>query len=149
MKGGGGKIIWTLQRHLAPWTDGSWTPGVLAAGTDVPCMPLQTLELPWRDNLPDLSRVPADTYKLALNEGEKGGLRLEDKHGRTNVCAHAGNWASDVRGCIAPGLGLQPDGTGVLSSVPAVRLLVNWWRLCAGMGSAVHLEILDPPGWKS
>ena len=133
------RITWQLQRMVdASFSVGLWTPGVLRTGRGR--IPLYTLELPWRDNKVGESRIKPDSYRLQRNMGSKGGLRLEDKHGRTDILIHVANWPDDVRGCIGPGLGLQQDGSGVKNSTPALRLVTEWFAHDADLGPVV-LEI--------
>lgn len=75
-----------------------------------------TLELPWRDNQGGVSCIMPDTYKCWTWHSptfNRTVLRLEDKHGRTNVLVHSGNFGgdttkgeySDILGCTEVGRG--------------------------------------------
>lgn len=74
-----------------------------------------SLELPDRDNAPNVSRIPAGTYDTDLVYSAKFQrmvFRLEDVPGRSNVEIHPANWAgdvskgfySDLHGCITIGV---------------------------------------------
>lgn len=114
------------------------TPGVLSIeGSAFSCA---TLELPWRDNEPDKSRIPAGTYQASLVSTVNPALMpkvyaLENVPGRSNVLIHNGNFAgdtamgfkSDVEGCTLLGsmIGTLDNGNGsaqlaVLNSRPMV-----------------------------
>lgn len=72
-----------------------------------------TLELPWRDNEPFLSCIPAGTYPIAPYESSKFGSTylIQEVPGRTGILFHSGNVAGDKHkdyrthsaGCILPG----------------------------------------------
>lgn len=69
---------------------------------------LHTLELPWKDNAPDISCIPAGTYRLKRRFSAKHGYELfgiEDVPGRTDVELHIGNFLKDTLGCVLLGLG--------------------------------------------
>lgn len=121
--------------------------GVLAySDTGIP-HELQTIELPWRNDAPDKSCVPAGTYGLVphiVQSGVLAGLRTYALYGpgrgvipddsylsvlpagipkRTGILIHPANCASQLLGCIAPGLARgqlalsgEPLANAVLSS---------------------------------
>lgn len=113
------------------------TPGHLTIeGSDFTCC---TLELPWRDNAPDLSRVPAATpYPGVVTRTNNPALapevyELQGVEGRDHVMIHNGNYAgdttmgyrSDVEGCtilgsifgmLDPGEGFKGPQLAVLNS---------------------------------
>lgn len=69
-----------------------------------------TLELPYRDNVPNLSSIPTGRYvcKLSpsslintLTKGEwKSGWVLQNVPNRSDVMIHPGNITDDTHGCI-------------------------------------------------
>lgn len=74
---------------------------------------LVSLELPWRDNLKDLSCIPVGIYNVVPDDtGKHQYYRILDVPGRGNIEMHPANWAgdttkgllSDLRGCLAVGL---------------------------------------------
>lgn len=124
------------------------TPGRLVTEEGFSC---DTLELPWNGNKNLISCIRADTYLGHVWQSPTMGrpvVRLEDKHGRTNVLIHNGNFAGDptidedqdgksdklaqVKGCTEVGMGYgmidRPDGHGlqwgVLSSKPTLAALI-------------------------
>jgi len=72
----------------------------------------KTLELPWRDNKNDISRVPAGTYSAKMRVDGPRGWRVEllDVPGtRENIQLHVGNYASEIQGCILVGDSIARD----------------------------------------
>lgn len=82
----------------------------------------ETIEKPWRNNQPFISCVPCGTYELIPFWRSNGDdvyalfnpelnvyVDMDDRpsdHGRYGILIHIANWASEVVGCIAPGLEL-------------------------------------------
>lgn len=74
-----------------------------------------SLELPWRNNLSNVSRVPCGIYQVRWSlAGQTYRYELVGVPDRTDVQIHSGNWTgdralgllSDVKGCILLGLGV-------------------------------------------
>jgi len=63
-----------------------------------------TFELPWRDNLQDISCIPTGTYRLKMVNSAKFGpsYEVKDVDGRSHILIHTGNTVNDTRGCIMP-----------------------------------------------
>ena len=115
---------------------------------------LVSLELPWRDNRPQISSIPPGIYRCELVNSPKFGrvYGVQDVPGRSLILIHAANfagdtskgWKSELLGCIAPALNagvLKPkDGPAQragISSGKALEKLMAW----AG-GEPFELEIL-------
>jgi hypothetical protein len=64
-----------------------------------------TLELPWRDNKRNISCIPGGTYivKWRYSEKYKFHFHVTGVKDRTYILIHAGNFYSDLKGCIAVG----------------------------------------------
>ena len=133
----------TLTLAREPFSDlatmGSLTFGGIA---------LHTIERPWiptdPGGKPFKSCVPAGKYKLIPHTRQNGdqvvalvnpGLAVyytdRDRTrevGRYLILIHAGNWVTDVVGCIAPGLGrtVTDKGPMVTKSRNAMSALMNW-----------------------
>lgn len=95
---------------------------------------LYTVERPWLNNQPRVSCVPEGSYTLEPHSGGKytdtwalvGDTvsHWPDEGKRRSTCVfHAGNTYEDVKGCIAPGLSLDPERWGVRESRIAVEAL--------------------------
>ena len=92
-----------------------------------------TLELPNRNNMRSISRIPAGTYKTILTQSPRHGFvyHVLSVPKRSAILLHAGNFAgdtslgylSDVEGCIILGerYGIMRKQRAVLVSKPAVR----------------------------
>ena len=81
-----------------------------------------TVEAPWRGNEPFVSCLPEAQYSLAATASNKHGLTYvlinedinvtefkEQRSSRYACLLHLGNWPSDVKGCISPGLSLEAN----------------------------------------
>lgn len=69
-----------------------------------------TLELPWKDNEPNVSCIPTGTYLCKLRKASPGitaGLNkayeIMDVPSRGNILFHVANVTEELRGCIALG----------------------------------------------
>lgn len=72
-----------------------------------------TLELPWRHNVRQVSRIPEGEYSLKfrqsplisrITKGEyTSGWEVVKVTGRDYIMIHPGNWPSDTEGCILVG----------------------------------------------
>lgn len=85
-----------------------------------------SLELPWRDNAPNVSCIPAGSYKSTMTYSPRFKRQmylLEGVKGRAGVRIHPANLSSQLNGCLALGLRRgQIDGVkAVLLSQPAIR----------------------------
>lgn len=114
----------TLERHE---TGPQGTFGRLA----IPGRVLYTLEREWLDNKPNVSCVPAGTYRCVYSYSPRFGLRLyllDQVPGRSGIRIHPANLARQLNGCIALGerLGHMDRVKAVLLSVPAVRSLESY-----------------------
>ena len=70
------------------------------------CM-LKTLELPWKDNQKYISCIPEGTYGIVYPySGTKYNdvFMLTRVPGRSGILIHAGNYTSQIEGCILPGV---------------------------------------------
>lgn len=69
---------------------------------DVQCF---TLELPWHNNLPNISCIPPGQYSYFRRTSPSNGevLELRDVEGRTFIQIHAGNYTRHTFGCILVG----------------------------------------------
>jgi hypothetical protein len=97
---------------------------------------IYTIELPWKDNYPNISCIPAGLYSCIPHESEKYPNTYEVTFvpGRTAILIHSGNFAcevnlsnahynSDTRGCIIVGFGIQEETPMVTRSKAALKYL--------------------------
>ena len=120
-----------------------------------------TIEQPWRDDAAFSSCVPDGTYMLMPYESPKHGdtwclhnpaygiYGTAPPVGARGYCElHAGNWASQLEGCIAPGLSagtmidpsLGTEQPAVLDSQEAIRAILA----ALGPMSTGHTLIIQP-----
>ena len=64
-----------------------------------------TLELPWKDNQRNISCIPAGTYYAKWRTSPTNGqvIELLDVPNRDFIQIHAGNYTSQIQGCILVG----------------------------------------------
>ncbi len=76
-----------------------------------------TMELPWRNNEPCVSCIPAGVYTVRPYSSPKypDVFEVVDVPGRSHILIHAGNSTNDSKGCILPG-----KYFGELNGLPAV-----------------------------
>ena len=65
-----------------------------------------SVELPWQDNKNDISCIPAGTYicrrRAATERIPYEHFLITNVPGREGCAIHRANWASQLRGCVAP-----------------------------------------------
>lgn len=74
-----------------------------------------TLELPWKDNERNISRIPAGEYFAAKHKSPKFGdtIWIQNVPNRSEILIHKGNYKKDTLGCILVGQDLVDiDGDG-------------------------------------
>lgn len=91
-----------------------------------------TMELPYKDNIPNISCIPAEVYEVVWQKSNKFGwcYMIKNVSNRTNILIHSGNYAGDIskgykthtHGCILPclRLGKLAGQEAGLISKPAV-----------------------------
>ena len=115
------------------------TEGILSTG-NFTCF---TLELPWKDNRPDISCIPDGTYRVRLRTSPRHGrvYHLTGVEQRTRILMHSGNLAGDV----SKGLRTHANGCILLPKDFRLKLLTNVrsMALSAGIKFAVCREGLS------
>lgn len=101
-----------------------------------------TLELPWLDNQKNISCIPTGVYKVVKRYSKKykHHLHITDVENRTWILIHAGNYHTQILGCVLVGkLGYinNDDIIDVGSSKKTLKKLVS---LCE---DEVELEIIN------
>jgi hypothetical protein len=98
----------------------------------------KTLELPWRDNLRQISCIPPDIYDVEIRISNKYGriYWVRNVPNRSYILIHSGNYAGDkkkgfkthVMGCILLGTrsGFLGGQVAVLNSRVAVRQFMEY-----------------------
>jgi hypothetical protein len=79
---------------------------------------LFTIELPWKNNEPFISRIPAEIYpytKYKSPSNKTTVFLLHNVPGRSEIEIHIANYVRELKGCIAVGLGRGDiDGDGLI-----------------------------------
>lgn len=70
-----------------------------------PIFAFKTLELPWKNNQPQVSCIPKGKYECVHRTSPKYGRHflVKDVPGRSWILIHHGNFYHDIKGCILPG----------------------------------------------
>ncbi|WP_432738287.1 DUF5675 family protein [Maridesulfovibrio sp. FT414] len=127
--------------------------------------PLETVELPWKENLANVSCIPLGLYRCRLAVSPRYGLcpHIFKVPGRSNILIHYGNWAGDTsvgwysnsEGCILVGTGLAsaPAREGlrsqkmVTNSRQALKNMLSVLQESGVEGDAVfELEVINETG---
>jgi len=102
-----------------------------------------TLELPWRNNERNISRIPDNHYKGVKHQSPKFGnsILIQDVPNRSEILIHAGNFNYDTLGCILVGKSLKDiNNDGLLDVTDSVDTITNLYNLCDDI---VYVNILD------
>lgn len=103
-----------------------------------------TLELPWLDNKPRESAIPAGKYRIQItpsNRFKKMMLQIMDVPGRAGIRIHNANFATELLGCIAVGRKRYNEehiGVGL------AHVLMEKVAQAIDRGEVVTLEIENP-----
>lgn len=108
---------------------------------------LCTLELPWRDNRRNISRIPAGTYNLKWEYSPKFRRMLWEIYGvpkRSECKFHVANFMYQLNGCIALGLDFADiDGDGLMDVTSSAKALELFHGATVGCTEGT-LEVIDP-----
>lgn len=101
-----------------------------------------TLELPWKNNAFQISCIPTGIYKVVRRYSAKFGhhFHITDVNGRTWILIHAGNYYTDILGCILVGRGLADINNDGLKDVTSSKAAMADLR--AIMPNEFELEIV-------
>lgn len=108
-------MIWRINRYAQ---DRDWTLGTLYAPSSVGL--IHFLELGWKENMPDVSRIPEGDYVVGNVFYDRKRIRLvgngcyesqDDMEGsedgeRFATDIHVANHVTELKGCAAAGLGV-------------------------------------------
>jgi|TARA_Y100000310_G_scaffold160698_2_gene160527 hypothetical protein len=104
-----------------------------------------TLEDPWRDNLPNISCIPAGDYVAQKHNSPTFGMTfiVLDVPNRSHILFHKGNTHEDTQGCILVGEKFDPVG-GVDGIAASGEAWGEFWAHAEAMeGMKFRLSI----GW--
>jgi hypothetical protein len=103
-----------------------------------------TIELPWQQNLPNISCIPEGLYTLEARENDRFGqhIAIRNVPCRKGILIHPANDAQkELRGCMAPVKAHSGPGRGLLSR-QAMTDLLDYVRPAFEQGEKVQLLIL-------
>lgn len=105
-----------------------------------------TLELPWKDNAPKVSCIPAGLYGVGLtwsNRFKKPMLEILKVPERAGIRIHNANFAHELLGCVAVARRRVSDEQ---ISQGISQALFDLVRFALSERETVTLEIIDPEG---
>lgn len=107
-----------------------------------------TLELPWRDNAPQISCIPEGIYTVVARVSEKFGhhYHVKDVIGREWILFHPGTYTSQLRGCIIPGKQLKDLNADGIPDITGTRVTLDKMMLALGASFTLHIVSLPRAG---
>ena len=90
-----------------------------------------TLEPPWRNNLSNISCIPAGDYIVEHRHSDKyrDHFWVREVEGRELILIHPGNYARDTKGCILVGSAFRDiDGDGTMDVVQSKMTMLQLRR---------------------
>jgi len=112
----------TLKR--TQWDDYGTFGSLLDDNGDILCV---TVELPWKDNHPQESCIPAGVYNVIPHNSpaHPDTWEITNVPGRSEILIHNANWPDELRGCVGVGKAISTINgqLGVTSSVETLDKL--------------------------
>ena len=106
-----------------------------------------SLELPWKDNLRGISRIPEGTYPLEYEHSprfRKNLWELKKVPGRSEVKIHVANYARQLEGCIAVGNNHKDiDSDGIPDVTNSRAALIELHRALKDTQAGTTITILN------
>ena len=87
-----------------------------------------SLELPWKDNKPNVSCIPEGKYNVSKRNSPKFGkdtFAINDVPGRSNILIHPGNFTREIQGCILLGERFSDIDKDKITDVVRSRAAIN------------------------
>lgn len=106
------------------------------------------LELPWKDNQPYISRIPAGSYDVKLLPSLKFKRimpHLIDVPNRQAIEIHWGNSPADTDGCLLVGSSRGVDY--VYNSVEEFSEVYDQLQKASDVGETITITVVDPQEW--
>jgi hypothetical protein len=90
----------------------------------------KTVELPWKDNEPQVSCIPEATYNVsvvaATDKIKYRHLWVENVPKRSGIKIHVANYTRQLRGCIAPGIShADIDKDGIMDVTSSTKAMAD------------------------
>lgn len=128
-------VIGLLRTYHPQGTNGEiWLNGELVC---------YSIELPWLDNIRNISCIPEGTYSLSKRYSKRFSwhILVEDVPQRSGILFHPANDArKELRGCIAPVSQQTGIGKGSNSKVAFEKLRMHVYALL-DIGERVYLQL--------
>jgi len=104
-----------------------------------------TLELPYRDNAPQVSAIPEGCYTVQARQSDKFAwhYHILDVPGREWILFHPGTYTSQLRGCIIPGAKFKDLNADGIPDITVTRATLD--KMLAALGTRFALHILSAP----
>ncbi|MUP44890.1 hypothetical protein E0K83_03910 [Gramella sp. BOM4] len=105
------------------------------------------MELPWKRNLRNVSCIPVGKYRVIKHVSPTFGrcFWVKDVPDRAEVLIHAGNFYTNTRGCILPGLDLGDINADGKKDVKDSKKALS--KLLALLPDEFELEIINGLHW--
>lgn len=104
---------------------------------------LVTLELPWRENKRNVSRIPPGEYDMEVTISPRFGKSWQIKNvpDRSNILFHHGNTAADTEGCVlvANQFGVTMGSSRISESIDGM----GWFHTFLSGVQTAKLRIVD------
>lgn len=99
---------------------------VILNASQVPIFSGVTLELPWKNNFRQISRIPSGSYAVLPRYSDKHKKHYEiwGVHDRDKILIHSGNFHKQTLGCVLIGSGFADiDADGYMDVVESRKTL--------------------------
>lgn len=106
----------------------------------------KTLELPWKGNEPDVSRIPQGAFQSVAIIGYKSrkyGIHLMGVVGRGEIMIHVANYARQLRGCIAVGTAFKDLNADGIMDVEDSRKVMQRLEQIFPLDTKMNVTITD------
>lgn len=100
-----------------------------------------SLELPNRGNLSDVSCIPEGSYEYFFRQSPANGevLQLRDTEPRKYIQIHAGNYTSQIKGCILVGNAIKWLNSDLIPDVTKSRATLHNLMQRAGASGVIDI----------
>lgn len=105
------------------------------------------LELPWKDNLYQISCIPEGMYQVVRRYTTKfrWHYHILDVPNRTFILMHPGNHTRQILGCMLPGVEIKHLDSDQIPDITDTRLTLNKMLKAFGNEFRLHVGSFEPP----
>lgn len=100
----------------------------------------KTLELPWKDNALNISRIPSGSYKFIKHSSPKfrNSFWIQNVPDRSEILIHYGNYKRDTEGCILVGESFfDIDGDGHRDVTNSKKTINNLYNIIGDISTII------------